>query len=89
MIGNSMDRSSVSLLREDFATRIGVQLKRMQKRRNMTQAGLAKAMGTSQGNIPRLLEGIQPPKLLTLAKAAKALGYSVRITFIEETELNK
>lgn len=48
----------------------------------LTQAELAKRMGTSQSAISRLEEGAgAPPKLETLLRLADALGRGLRISF--------
>lgn len=50
------------------------------KSRNMTQAELAKRIGTQKSNISRLESGAYNPSLDFLIKVAHGLGKEIRIT---------
>lgn len=54
-------------------------------RARLSQAELAKRMGTSQSTIARLESGAAKPSLSTLERFAKATGTSVRVS-LEPTE---
>lgn len=48
---------------------------------NLSQAQLAKKMGTSQSTIARLESGSAKPSLATLERFAKATGMRLRVVF--------
>ena len=50
-------------------------------RAKLSQAALAKKMGTSQSTIARLESGAAKPSLSTLARFAKATGMTLRVVF--------
>jgi transcriptional regulator with XRE-family HTH domain len=50
-------------------------------RANLSQAALAKKMGTSQSTIARLESGVAKPSLSTLERFAKATGMTMRVVF--------
>ena len=50
-------------------------------RAKLSQAGLAKKMGTSQSTIARLESGLAKPSLSTLERFAKATGMRMRVVF--------
>jgi len=50
-------------------------------RANLSQAQLAKKMGTSQSTIARLESGAAKPSLSTLERFAKATGMTMRVVF--------
>jgi transcriptional regulator with XRE-family HTH domain len=52
-------------------------IKRLRKRRKLTQQGLAVRAGLTLGYIARLEIGMHDPRLGTLRKLAKALGVKV------------
>jgi len=52
-------------------------LKRLRRRRGLTQQALAVKAGVSLGYLSRLEVGMHDPRLSTLRKLAKALGVKV------------
>jgi transcriptional regulator with XRE-family HTH domain len=50
-------------------------------RAKLSQAALAKKMGTSQSTIARLESGAAKPSLSTLERFAKATGMTMRVVF--------
>ena len=56
---------------------------RLRKSKGLTQAEIAKIMGTNKSNISRLEcgEKISYPTLATIAKYAGALGYKINLDF--------
>jgi transcriptional regulator with XRE-family HTH domain len=61
----------------DFAERIGIQLRALRVGRGMTQAQLAKAMGSHCSVIARLERGELLQSLESIARYARACGYDV------------
>lgn len=55
------------------------QIIRARKEQNITQAELAKRVGTQKSNISRLESGNYNPSLDFLAKVAEALGKNLRV----------
>ncbi len=60
----------------------------MREGADLTQAELAKAIGTSQPTIARLERGLdqRAPRWDTLNRIALALGRQLRLTFVEDAE---
>lgn len=59
---------------------IAFQLARAMQEQNLSKADLARRMGTSRGVLDRLLDPDNPSvTLLTIEKAAKAVGQHIRI----------
>jgi transcriptional regulator with XRE-family HTH domain len=58
-------------------------------RAKLSQAELAKKMGTSQSTIARLESGSAKPSLSTLERFAKATGMRMRVVFEPEKVLKK
>lgn len=56
------------------------QIIRARKEQNITQAELAKRVGTQRSNISRLESGNYNPSLDFLAKIAKSLGKKISVT---------
>ena len=52
------------------------------KKKGLTQAGLARKIGTKQSAIARLESGIHNPSLVLLRKVAKALDAQLIITIV-------
>jgi transcriptional regulator with XRE-family HTH domain len=65
-------------LEEEFS--LASQFIEARTRAGLTQAELAKRMGTSQSTIARLESGTAKPSLSTLRRFAQATGARVRIT---------
>lgn len=64
------------------------QIARLRIERGLTQAELAKAVGTRQSGIARLENGKHDPRLSTLRRVAAALGRRLEVRFVpleEET----
>ena len=85
-IGNSFDDflDEEGLLAETEAVAakrvIAFQLKELMKKQKLTKTRLARRMGTSRSALERLLDPDNASvTLLTLERAAKALGKSIRI----------
>ncbi len=57
------------------------QIIRARKEQNITQAELAKRVGTQKSNISRLESGNYNPSLDFLAKIAESLGKKISVTF--------
>lgn len=53
-------------------------------RADLTQAQLAKRMGTTQAVIARLESGRQMPSTRTLERLAEATGHRLRVSFVPE-----
>jgi ribosome-binding protein aMBF1 (putative translation factor) len=62
-----------------------LQIIKLRQRRCMTQADLAKAIGTRQANVSRLERFDANLTLGTLEKVAQALGAKLRIHLVAET----
>jgi len=64
---------------EDKRIELVLQITKLRQQRGMTQADLAKAIGTRQANVSRLERFDANLTLGTLEKVARALGASLRI----------
>jgi transcriptional regulator with XRE-family HTH domain len=73
-------------LEEEFS--LASMLIEARTRAQLSQAELAKRMGTSQSTIARLESGAAKPSLSTLERFAKATGTSVRVS-LEPTEKSR
>jgi len=60
---------------------IAYQILKLRKKRKISQAQLAKKIGTKQSNIARMEAGQQNFSIDTLEKIAEALGYELNIGF--------
>lgn len=69
-------------LEEEFA--LAEALIGARARAELTQAQLAKRMGTTQAVIARLESGRQMPSTRTLERLAKATGHKLRVSFVPE-----
>ena len=63
-------------------------LKRIRTERGLTQVQLAEKLGTTQGNISRLLSGVEDVTLSRCEKIAEALGIPI-IELIVEPKRHK
>jgi len=72
-------RKAYDALEPEFALASALIRKRIEKK--MTQAQLAKKMGTKQSAISRLESGESNPSFAFLRKAAKALDSKLKISF--------
>ncbi len=70
---------------EDKRIELVLQIIKLRQQRGMTQADLAKAIGTRQANVSRLERFDANLTLGTLEKVAQALGASLRIDLKLET----
>ncbi|HXR04674.1 MAG TPA: helix-turn-helix transcriptional regulator [Verrucomicrobiae bacterium] len=70
---------------EDQRIELVLQIIKLRQQRGMTQADLAKAIGTRQANVSRLERFDANLTLGTLEKVAQALGASLRIDLKLET----
>ena len=70
---------------EDKRIELVLQIIKLRQQRGMTQADLAKAIGTRQANVSRLERFDANLTLGTLEKVARALGASMRIDLKSET----
>jgi ribosome-binding protein aMBF1 (putative translation factor) len=70
---------------EDKRIELVLQIIKLREERGMTQADLAKAIGTRQANVSRLKRFDANLTLGTLEKVARALGASLRIDLEPET----
>jgi transcriptional regulator with XRE-family HTH domain len=73
-------------LEEEFS--LASMLIEARTRARLSQAELAKRMGTSQSTIARLESGTAKPSLSTLERFARATGTSVRVS-LEPTEKSR
>jgi ribosome-binding protein aMBF1 (putative translation factor) len=64
---------------EDKRIELVLQIIKLRQQRGMTQADLAKAIGTRQANVSRLERFDANLTLVTLEKVAQALGANLRI----------
>ena len=69
---------------EDKRIELVLQIIKLRQRRGMTQADLAKAIGSRQANVSRLERFDANLTLDTLEKVAAALGASLRIDLVPE-----
>jgi ribosome-binding protein aMBF1 (putative translation factor) len=69
---------------EDKRIELALQIIKLREQRGMTQADLAKAIGTRQANISRLERFDTNLTLDTLQKVARALGVTLKINFLAE-----
>jgi ribosome-binding protein aMBF1 (putative translation factor) len=69
---------------EDKRIELVLQIIKLRQKRGMTQADLAKAIGTRQANVSRLERFDTNLTLGTLEKVAQALGASLRINLEPE-----
>ena len=60
---------------------IAYQILQLRKKKKISQAQLAKKIGTKQSNIARMEAGQQNFSVDILGKIAEALGYNVKIIF--------
>ena len=63
---------------------LALQIIKLRERRGMTQADLAKAIGTRQANVSRLERFDTNFTLDTLEKVARALGVKLKINLVPE-----
>ena len=69
---------------EDKRIELVLQIIKLRQQRGMTQADLAKAIGTRQANVSRLERFDANLTLGTLEKVAKALGVNLQIDLVPE-----
>lgn len=63
---------------------LAYQIARAMEQRKLTKAAMARQMGTSRSSLDRLLDPQMPSvTLLTIERAARALGKRVRIEMVE------
>ncbi len=70
---------------EDKRIELVLQIIKLRQQRGMTQADLAKAIGTRQANVSRLERFDTNLTLGTLEKVAEALGVKLKINLVAET----
>jgi ribosome-binding protein aMBF1 (putative translation factor) len=70
---------------EDKRIELVLQIIKLREQRGMTQADLAKAIGTRQANVSRLERFDTNLTLGTLEKVAEALGVKLKINLVVET----
>lgn len=61
---------------------VAYQILQLRKKKRMSQAKLAKEVGTTQSNIARMEAGRQNFSTNTLVKIARALGKEVEVRFV-------
>lgn len=59
---------------------------RARQEAGLTQAQLAKQMGRRQSLISEIESGRRSPRFETLADAARAMGYELRVEFVKQDE---
>jgi len=59
------------------STKLGIGLKRIRTKKDISQGDIAKELGVSRGFISTIENGKTNPTLATIAKLAKAVGVSV------------
>jgi ribosome-binding protein aMBF1 (putative translation factor) len=69
---------------EDQRIELVLQIVKLRQQRGMTQADLAKAIGTRQANVSRLERLDANLTLGTLEKVAQALGVNLQIGFVAQ-----
>jgi len=69
---------------EDKRIELVLQIVKLRQQRGMTQADLAKAIGTRQANVSRLERFDANLTLGTLEKVAQALGANLQIGFVAQ-----
>ena len=69
---------------EDKRIELVLQIIKLREQRGMTQADLAKAIGTRQANVSRLERFDTNLTLGTLEKVARALGANLKINLVAE-----
>jgi ribosome-binding protein aMBF1 (putative translation factor) len=79
-LGNPEYRAAYEGLEEEFA--LATALIGARARAGLSQAELAKRMGTSQAAVARMEGGRQPPSYRTLLRLADATGSRLRISFL-------
>ena len=62
---------------------IAYKILQMRKRKKLSQAELAKKIGTKQSNIARMESGQQNFTTDTLQKIADVLGYNLKVDFVK------
>jgi ribosome-binding protein aMBF1 (putative translation factor) len=77
MLANPEVKAAYDALAPEFE--IATQLIRARLRAGLSQADLAKRMGTSQSTITRLESGTTLPSTKTLLRVAKATGSKVKV----------
>lgn len=75
------EASRSAYVEAEVAFRLGARVKAERDRLGLTQAELAKRMGTTQPTIARLEAGGVTPSLDTLHRAANALGLELVVDF--------
>ncbi len=70
---------------EDKRIELALQIIKLREQRGMTQADLAKAIGTRQSNVSRLERFDTNLTLGTLEKVAQALGVKLIVSLVAET----
>jgi len=75
-------RREYDALEEDFS--IAAQLIEARTQANLTQAQVARRMGTTQSVVARLESGHPTPSLRTLKRYASAVGSKVEIRLVRE-----
>jgi len=73
---------------DDLKTDVGVELGEIRASLGLTQADVARRMGTHQAKVARIEHGLENLRLSTLARLAAALESPVFIAFDAPTELN-
>lgn len=84
LLGDEEAKKEYDALEPRYA--IVSQIIEARKARNMTQADLAKKVGTQKSNISRLESGRYNPSLDLLIKVAKGLGMELKVELITENQ---
>lgn len=79
MAGDPEDRAAYEALEEEFAL-IDAMLK-TRRRSRLSQAEIARRMGTTESAVSRLENGRVKPSTRTLERYAAATGHRLRISF--------
>ena len=79
MAGDPEDRAAYEALEEEFAV-IDAMLK-TRRRSRLSQAEIARRMGTTESAVSRLENGRVKPSTRTLERYAAATGHRLRISF--------
>ena len=62
---------------QNESTKLGLNLKRIRTKKNISQGDIAKELGVSRGFISTIENGKSNPTLATIAKLAKAVKVSI------------
>lgn len=72
------------MTRDDLLAQVATDLDRLMCARSLTQDGLAVSSGVCRVTVNQILKTVREPRVGTLHRMARAMGYRVEVRFIPD-----